>query len=694
MFISAVPVWLKDKENEMNLAAAFTETVGSLKGAEIFIAACTFYRIYVNGKFVAFGPARTAGGYARVDVIDLTDFDAGEKNDVRIEVVAYNCRSLSTCIGKGFLTAEIRRGEDVIAYTGKHFSAFLINEKEQKVERFSIQRHFTEIWDFNKKNEAFETERTEDTPKYLVRRAPYPVYNDISVDEATVIGEFKDSGKAPERPVRHSWIPAPRYWGVFSEDEVPLKPFRFVMCQDQTPKAKNVALPVTLKSGEYAIFDLRQIECGFIRFSGKTKADTDVIVAYSEYFDGDTFDYSGINAHMAIETLFPKGYDGEFLSFEPYTIRFGIVMVKSGELTLSSFGVKTYEHDMTDARKLESDNETLRKTYNAAIRTFAHNAVDIYTDCPSRERAGWLCDSYFTAYAEKHFFGEVPIEDDFLENFRLCSSPNLARGLLPMSYPADSRIRDSFGGVEHIPQWCMWYVLEVSEYLTERNTSVDRELYRDSVLGVIDYLTACENADGLLEKVPGWNFVEWSKANDWVNDVNYPTNFLYAATLQAAGELYGKRSYLSKAKRIREKTAELSFNGELFTDNAVRDGSGVLKNTGNVSEICQYYAYLFGALDLDDEKYSAYKKHLLSGCKEAGAAVEPLNAFIGLYLRIKSLLELKAYNTLLDELDGFFGAMADKTATLWEVRTPTASLDHGFASYVAYAICVALDGLK
>ena len=38
--------------------------------------------------------------------------------------------------------------------------------------------------------------------------------------------------------------------------------------------------------------------------------------------------------------------------------------------------------------------------YSGAIRTFAHNAVDLYSDCPSRERAGWLCDSYFSAKTE------------------------------------------------------------------------------------------------------------------------------------------------------------------------------------------------------------------------------------------------------------------------------------------------------
>ena len=71
MFKFAKPIFPKGKNTEMNVFAAFKANVPSLKGAEIKLAAYTFYSLYVNGEFVAFGPARTAKGYARVDVIDL-----------------------------------------------------------------------------------------------------------------------------------------------------------------------------------------------------------------------------------------------------------------------------------------------------------------------------------------------------------------------------------------------------------------------------------------------------------------------------------------------------------------------------------------------------------------------------------------------------------------------------------------------
>ena len=51
------------------------------------------------------------------------------------------------------------------------------------------------------------------------------------------------------------------------------------------------------------------------------------------------------------------------------------------------------------------------------------------------------------------------------------------------------------------------------------------------VLRLLDYFKPFENEDGLLEKLQSWVFVEWSAANDFVQDVNYPSNMLYAGTL-------------------------------------------------------------------------------------------------------------------------------------------------------------------
>ena len=89
-------------------------------------------------------------------------------------------------------------------------------------------------------------------------------------------------------------------------------------------------------------------------------------------------------------------------------------------------------------------------------------------DCPSRERAGWLCDSFFTARVEYVLTGTCTVEKVFLENFLLADQfEHLPEGMLPMCYPADH-----YDGV-FIPNWAMWFVLELEEYLVR---SGDTEL--------------------------------------------------------------------------------------------------------------------------------------------------------------------------------------------------------------------------
>ena len=113
----------------------------------------------------------------------------------------------------------------------------------------------------------------------------------------------------------------------------------------------------------------------------------------------------------------------------------------------------------------------MQRIYDAAVRTFCHNVLDIYMDCPSRERAGWLCDSYFTGKTEHFLFGTTFVEDAFLENYRLYKNDDgmIPEGSLPMCFPSD--IKDNG---EMIPQWTMWYVLEVEDYLTNRNTAAEQ----------------------------------------------------------------------------------------------------------------------------------------------------------------------------------------------------------------------------
>lgn len=681
----------------MNTFAVFRATAKDLKDTALYVAASSFYQLWVNGRFVSFGPARTAGGYARVDEIPLGVYAKDAENEILILVAGYMCASLSTVHQPSFLQAELRKGEEVLLYTGRDFAAFLPPHRVQKVKRYSMQRHFSEAWDYTGGkamwDEAYrtETEELQNLPRLLPRRAPYASVRDIFADKICSRGSFVYDESLPFRAAPYSEEIDPAK-GCFEDQDIGCKPFEWVQRHRQEKKGGEARLPIALDEMEYAIVDFGRVETGFWQLALTAREETELVVGFSEIAARDHFTYTGMNAYNAMELHMGKGQAVDFMSFEPYTGRFVIVGVKKGAVNLQRFGVKTFEHSQEGLQAEMPRDPMLRAICRGAVRTFNHNAVDIYMDCPSRERAGWLCDSYFTGKAEYALYGNTRVEDAFLENFRLYEgNGELPEGALPMCYPADTVSR------RFIPQWTMWYILEVEEYIFLRGHEGERELFRPSVEKLLKFYRAYENEDGLLEKLPSWNFVEWSRANQWTWDVNYPTNFLYAQALTAAGHLLEDDSLTKKALAVREESIRQSFDGVRFYDHAVRNEEGKLELQKDCSEIAQYYAILFGGLDMDAQEYAPLKDLVLNRCIPDSPAypadLEPINAFIGIYLRLEALLKMKEYDLVLSDAKAFFGEMEAITGTLWEDRQiEKGSKDHGFASYAYVAIVQALKG--
>lgn len=697
MFQKAVPIWIpfKNEQEKLNCHLIFRARAADLRGVHLSLAAADFYRLSVNGRFVGFGPARCAKGYARVDNYDLTEYasDRGE-NTIIVEVAGYHCSSLSAVKQASFFAAELTLNGNVVLFTGRDFECYRNVRRVRKTERYSVQRHFGEIYDEAVANPFAEEYREETLPIstkicFLPRRVPMPSYTVSDKATYTSRGTFAlDTAKAP-RIHAYSFPPENEPdWGYFPEDEVEDKPFRRITGQASVKTAGGGNLPLTIKEGEWVLFDLNRIEVGFLRWSGEAQSDTKVTIAFTEICENDVFSFTPMNVQNVVSYRLPEEKEISAESFEPYSMRMAAFYVEKGSLTITSFGIRTFERDISSIIPRKFNDSELQAIYNAAVRTFAHNAIDLFTDCPSRERAGWLCDSFFTGRAEQFLFGETPVEDAFLENYILYRNEGeYPQGVLPMCYPSEPHQSNKF-----IPQWNMWYVLEVCEYLSERHPEKDRSVFLPSVNGILSFLEKYENSLGLLEKLPSWNFVEWSKANTWVQDISYPTNFLYAGMLEAVANVFGESKYLEKADKIRKTILEHAFDGNVFVDNATVSEDGTVKNTYNVSEAGQYYAILFGGFSLDEKRFAVLKQHVIdnfSAFKEADTSIYdfcPINAFIGLYLRMNVLLNLGDSVLLRKNLKEFFNGMCEKTETLWEYKTAVGSLDHGFASYVALTL--------
>ncbi len=684
MFKVAKPIFLKDMNKEMNVTAFFAANFDcSGENAVLTITGATYYRITVNGEFVGYGPARAPHGFTRVDVLDISKYVSWGLNQIVIEVASYNCDTFAFVNVPGFLQAEITADDKVIAATGYNFIGFIDVERVQKVMRYSYQRPFSEVY-LRNGGSMLKMPVEEVQPKlgFMIRKVPLPEYQILDPIEVAYKGVL--SPVAIDRK-ECRFIEGVGKNGVmgFTLDEIPYKPLFDMFGYDYTVQTKKEKLhfPYTLKQGTYMVFDMGKNTVGFIQHKVKVSENGRMVLGVTERDAAGKFTVMENHITNVIDYHMIAGnYEGE--TFEVYGFRYLYVFALEGEITIESLSVREYAYPLKEIPKLQTENENLKKIYEAAALTFKENTLDVFMDCPTRERAGWLMDATFTARAEKFFTGQTTVNEAMLNNFVVATNfPHVPEGMVPMCYPSES-----FGG-EFIPQWSLWFGIQIYEQIQRSGQRPHK--YQKILYDLCKYFEKYENSNGFLEKLPGWNFVEWSKCNQWVQDVNYPTNMLYYRFLICVSEMFEDEEMKKKAEKLKQNIITFSFNGHYFEENAVYGENG-LQNTKNVSETCQYYAVWMGVADLKEPRFQSLKHTILTAFGPFGnrdfVPYEPSNAIIGIYLRMDVLLHLGEKELLLREIQDFFGDMAEATGTLWEHKDESNSLNHGFASYVGPVI--------
>ena len=627
-FAEAIPVWAEGRETEKNLTLSFREVISTKRAKEAYIriAASTDYRLRVNGEFVAHGPSVAAHDFYRVDCYDLTPYLKRGDNLVTLEVAGYNESSYYLLNQPSFLQAEVEIAGKVVAATGKAFEAYDLGQRKADVERFSFQRPFVEYY--------------------------------------TLIPDFD------------KWATDLQWQG---------EAVTLAEQQAKTLLARHVEYPdYKMHSATAQGNNIYKFHCnstGFLGAKVTVKEPAELKLSFDELLDAE--------GHVDEKRLACNPYvtynlqAGEYTleSFEPYTMQYVEVKVLSGNAEVKEIFMRDYCNADVHRGQFLSDNEKMNFLFETARETIRQNSLDVFMDCPSRERAGWLCDSFFSARTAFDLSGNTKIEKNFLENFLLPERfKDIDEGMLPMCYPSDHWNHN------YIPNWAMWFVVELEEYLYR---SGDRELVdraKKRVYDLIDYFKPFFNEDGLLEKLSHWVFVEWSAANSYVQDVNYPSNMFYAYMLDAAGRLYNDKDLMEQANQMRATIREQAFDGEYFIDNAKRSKSGKLELTGNHTEVCQYYAFYTGTAtpELYPELWARLRDEFGPVRKQTNAYADVpfANAFVGNYLRMELLSREGLSRQILDESIDFFVPMAEQTGTLWENMTSVASCNHGFASHI------------
>lgn len=695
-FKRAQPVWPQGLAGQMNTWVSFHARIELKAGARatLRLAAATIYRLWVNGALAGHGPARTGHHHARVDELALTASPEGVLELV-IEVSDYGVPNFVAPHEPAFCCAELIVGKTVRTHTavrGGGFSAERRSERVQRSERYSYQRGFSEAYQFGERGVdwlAAGYTPVRPLPLARVKYARTWLRRGMDQPDFPVLRPRLRSGFGR---ARHDAKRAARYQPMTYISDVPKTSLGWPLGEIKWPFFALLAglrwrdqgagkLPqggaFTLRACAWRRFDFGAIHTGFPAVKLRALKAARLVLLFDEVLTAGHIGVTKTALVNGIRLELAAGAELDFTAFEPHTLQHLQVLVWEGEVEFADVRLVGFRngHAIGDGPKNLPVVECIVR--RAAVATFRQNALDVFMDCPSRERAGWLCDSLFAARAEWHLCGDNPIERAFLENFlRPVQFAGLPRGMVPMCYPAEP-LQGQF-----IPNWAMFFVLQLDEAKHKRRLPKSwPPLIERRVRGLVNYFRKFENEHGLLEKLESWVFVEWSKANDFVQDVNFPTNMLYAAMLRAAARLLGDARLARKADRVNAAVRALAWRDGRFVDNAIRAQDGGLTVTDNASEVCQYYAWFTGQLAIADEP--ALWRRLV---RADYSGLHPANAFVGKLLRLELLIANDEPTAARRELLANFAPMARATGTLWEMLDASASRNHGFTAYVAVLI--------
>lgn len=699
IFQEAKAVWTAHSAEAYNQFVGFHTCVSAAAGTEvtIAIAARSYYRLYINGEMAAHGPARTAENYCRVDKIKAV-FEG--QTHIAIEVAAYDkpekyCNDCT--MEPGMLTAEILDGAGkVLSATGKGgWTCMELTYRLALAETMSHCRGIVEYYHLNPESFAWRRSTLEEEPVpltrepvYLERRAPYPAYREIpfgTLQSVCDMGEGRGAGEDMTllaRMVNRKWYEMVPEENLFlnslrREEDLPFTGILSMESDYNQGPFADGGQTVRICPGQRAaalVWETPESEVGFLRVKMRVSEPCILDLIHSDHLH-----ISGSlrgNSYAARYCLQP----GQYLltTFEPKLAKYVKVILRTkGEVVLSAPVLVEYTYPDCRNTYFQCNDGDLNRIYEAARRTLRLNTLDIFMDCPERERGGWLCDSYFTARGAWQMFGDLSVEKDFIENFMLTDSKEIRDGFFPEVYPG---VRPSKGDAG-IRNWSFWLLLELNEYYLRSGDREFVERCRGRVADFLEGVLSLRGESGLLEQV-GAQFVDWSLSNKSfaLEPISIPINCLAVCMLEKMAELYGQPQWKTAADEMRaviEALDDGGFPGDRGDAASLTPQPGASREENEETILkrgeCQTESgialELWSGFHLKDRKYIRQFAERMGSCPtyRPDPNIGRANLFIGLMIRFDVLARLGRTDLLVREwTDLYLEQLKAGSGTLFE----------------------------
>lgn len=372
------------------------------------------------------------------------------------------------------------------------------------------------------------------------------------------------------------------------------------------------------------------------------------------------------------------------------TFRYVEVKIENHEfpLTIHDFKSSFTAYPFLERAQFNSSDTSLKKIWDTGWLTSRLCAFETYMDCPYYEQLQYLGDTRIQALVSLYVSGDDRLMKNAIRQF---DQSRTEEGLTQSRYPSNMK--------QTIPPFSLFWIGMLHDYHMLGNDHKFVEGFLPGVAKILDWHQQYVNEQGMLSKMPYWNFVDWPKEWPWKGNENIsgiPNSALtgnsavltlqYVYALNYAADLYRSSGRLREAETYEQLAQKLKQATYVSCWDSKR---GMMADSPEKTEFSQHtnaMAVLSGAIPVKDQQQLLlkiesdssliectiyYRFYLIQAFKKAGLGNH--------YIRL-----LKPWNKMLD-----LGL-----STFAERPEPTRSDCHGWSASPVYDLLATVCGIS
>lgn len=655
----------------------------------IHITADNRYRLFVNGRSVSTGPARSDLANWNFETVDLAPYlQAGENC---IAATVWNFGEFRPYSQVSFQTALLIQGNDAattLINTNKSWkviqdSAYAplpINRAQLRAytvvaegEQVSGEQY---TWDFEKNN-----------------------YNDAHWPAAQ---ELWYAAKTRTYGTDGNWMLVPRSIPLLEESEQPDPVIRRISSAAGKTQNAIQSIRIPAHSKESILLDQGMLTNAYptLEVSGGKNASIDLTYAealmdaqrhkgHRDSIEGKKI--IGIQDRFVTDGGQHRRYTP--LHFRTYRYLQLDIETKAEPLVIEKLSGVFTAYPFTANAHFASDQKELDSIWKVGWRTARLCAMDTYVDCPYYEQLQYVGDTRIQALISLYVSGDDRLMKKAINDI---AHSFFADGLTQSRYPS----RD----MQVIPTFSLWWICMLYDYAMHRGDLDFVKEHMNVVESILQWYYTKIGKNGMLGPLNWWQFVDWSWEWDQHAGIggvppgassggSSIITLQYAYTLQKASFLMQAlnrneraREYQSTSTRLLQSTYRLCWDSR----------KGLLADTYEKKTFSQH-ANILGILTNGIPNLS--QKEVLGKILK-DTSLTPVTYYFAFYL-FEALKQLKEGDRFLDMLQPWYTMLNNGLTTFAEGPEPVRSDCHAWSASPNYeflslicGISPALPGLK